>query len=402
MAKRIAFLVDSIFTIGGVQRVTAVIAKALTKDYDVTIITLDSPILHDRHLYGMDEVPDLKIKYFAYPEMCSWYLKLCKVYSYLYRKYLPQCEFASNLYAKSSLPNPHRRALATELNDGAYDTVIAVHVFFAIRLATVSSMLHHCQCIGWIHNSFDALTCKDSPYLGTELKRHYGYQLKKLNSVVTLYHQDALRYQQEYGLAVKTIYNPLTLQPGNPAQGNSKQLLAIGRMTPMHKGFDLLIDAFAALMDDAPGWTLHIVGDGPEKQNRMEQIQQHHAKKRIILHPFTQHIQDHYQQAQLYVLSSRWEGMPLVLVEAMAHGLPIVSADLPTCKEVMGSHATYFHTGDVEDMKKALHQAMNMTDWQEQSRQSLRIASHFKLDTIINQWKEILSYRSMERDTIIK
>ena len=50
--KKVCFLVDSIFTIGGVQRVTAVIAKELAKTYDVTIVTFDKPELHDESLYG--------------------------------------------------------------------------------------------------------------------------------------------------------------------------------------------------------------------------------------------------------------------------------------------------------------------------------------------------------------
>ena len=58
--KKICFLVDSIFTIGGVQRVTAVIAGALAKDYDVTIVTFDHPEKKDLSLYQLANYP---IKY---------------------------------------------------------------------------------------------------------------------------------------------------------------------------------------------------------------------------------------------------------------------------------------------------------------------------------------------------
>ena len=54
MAKKVCFLVDSIFSIGGVQRVTAVIAKALSNTYEVTIVTLDAPSAYDTTLYGLD------------------------------------------------------------------------------------------------------------------------------------------------------------------------------------------------------------------------------------------------------------------------------------------------------------------------------------------------------------
>lgn len=389
MAKKIAFIVDSIYTIGGVQRVTAVIAKSLTKEYDVTIITLDPTRLYEPSLYGMNEVKDLKVKYFIYPKVDALHAKICKIYSYLYRQYLPHCKFTSDLYAKSSLPNPRRRLMAKAFNREGYDTIVAVHAFLAIRLATISPLLH-CKCIGWIHNSYDALTQQGSPYLGPQLKSHYGYQLKKLDTVVTLYHEDALHYEKEYGLKVNTIYNPLTILPGHISIGNSKQLLAIGRMTPKHKGFDLLIDAFAKVMNEYQGWSLHIVGEGPEKEKLANQIKKNDAEKQIILHPFTNDIQAYYQDAQLYVLSSRWEGMPLVLVEAMAHGLPIIASDLPTCKEVMGDNAIYFHNNDTDDLAMALRNAMNMSDWQQRSKKSLLIADEFHVDKIIEKWKKIL------------
>ena len=64
--KKICFLTDSIFSIGGVQRVTAVIAKALSKDCDVTIVTFDSPRLQDTTLYGLNEA-DIHYRFFCYP-----------------------------------------------------------------------------------------------------------------------------------------------------------------------------------------------------------------------------------------------------------------------------------------------------------------------------------------------
>ena len=75
--KRICFLVDSIFSYGGVQRVTAVIAKELAKTYDVTIVTFDNPKDKDTNLYGLDEA-SIHYRFFAYPPVGSYYNKICK------------------------------------------------------------------------------------------------------------------------------------------------------------------------------------------------------------------------------------------------------------------------------------------------------------------------------------
>jgi len=183
--KRICFLVDSIFTIGGVQRVTAVIACALSKEYDVTIVTFDKPEQKDLTIYQLQDFP-IHYQLFSYPKIHPVKDRLCKAYSYLYRKLLPQCGITSDIYAYSSFPSKRQRALATILKKGKYDVVIGVHSFLAIRLATIRKELGNTKVIGWIHNSFEALLREGSPYLGTELKYHYGRQLQKLDKVIVL------------------------------------------------------------------------------------------------------------------------------------------------------------------------------------------------------------------------
>ena len=78
--KRICFLIDSIFSYGGVQRVTAVIAKELAKDCDVTIVTLDDPKDENTSLYDLNKV-NIHYRFFNYPETPKWKELFCKVYS---------------------------------------------------------------------------------------------------------------------------------------------------------------------------------------------------------------------------------------------------------------------------------------------------------------------------------
>ena len=92
------------------------------------------------------------------------------------------------------------------------------------------------------------------------------------------------------------------------------------------------------------------------------------------------------------MLSSRWEGFGLVLVEAMAHGLPVISSNLPTSKEIMGDFGLYFINGDVNGMARQMHAATQL-DWPKESKQALQIAARFNMDTIINQWKQLIDER---------
>ena len=384
MKRKVCFLMDSLFSYGGVQRVTAVIAKELAKDYDVTIVTFDKPEQKDTTLYDLKEA-DIRYRFFKYPQPATWKTKCCKAYSYLYRKWLPQTRLTSNIYSYSSFPSDKRNALIKELAASDYDVIIGVHAPLAVRLATCRKHLKKAKLIGWIHNSYEALFGEKSLYIGPELCKHYEFQLEKLAATVVLCQYDA----KEYHFPTTVIYNPLTLVPGEKATGTSKKFLAVGRFSRLHKGFDLLIEGFRIFAAENQEWTLDIVGEGVEEPIYRKLIKDYQLEDRIHIHPFTNDIQKYYSEAQVYVLSSRWEGFGLVLVEAMAHGLPIISSDLPTSLEIMGDFGMYFSIGDVKGMARQMKQATTM-DWTEKSEQALQIAERFNINTIIKQWKQLI------------
>ena len=389
--KRICFLVDSIFSYGGVQRVTAVIAKELSKTYDVSIVTFDHSEDKDTSLYGLNEAT-IHYRFFAYPSTGSLHNKICKAYSGFYQKYGLQSKWASYLYARSSFPTPLRKALTKELRNGHYDAIIGVHAPLAGRLATMKRHLPKVKCIGWIHNSFEALFSEGFIYIGAARKRHYVFQFRKLDHTIVLCEHDAETYTQyDSAFNPTVIYNPLTLKPGAPSTGTTKSFLAVGRFSRQHKGFDLLIEAFHLFSQKNQEWTLDIVGEGVEEELYRTLIKKYNLEDKVTIHPFTNHIQDYYSKAQVYVLSSRWEGFGLVLVEAMAHGLPVVSSDLPTSKEIMGDFGLYFKNGDIKDLAERLEEATHI-DWNQKSQEAFEIAKRFDINNIISRWKDMIEH----------
>ena len=388
--KRICFVVDSIFSIGGVQRVTAVIAKELAKDNDVSIVTFDKPELQDTTLYNLKEA-SITYRFVSYPRISKINNYICKTYSWWYLKIQPQSKWCSDLYAHSSFPSELQNILLVELKQGQYDVIIGVHAPLAARLATLKKHLPGTKCIGWLHNSYEALFGEKSHYyIGAKRRRHYIYQFRKLDNVVVLCKDDAKHFMAfDDKFVPSVIYNPLTLKQGKSSNGTSKRFLTIGRLTPLHKGIDLLIEAFHLFSQRNQEWCLDIVGEGKEENTFKNLIARYHLEDRITIHPFTNNIQEYYSNAQIYVLSSRWEGMPLVLVEAMAHGLPIVTSDLPVSKEIMGDFGMYFENENIEDLAQKLEEATHI-DWQEKSKEALAIAQRFDIENIIKQWKELI------------
>ena len=388
--NKICFIVDSIFTIGGVQRVTAVIAKELAKEHDVTIVTFDNADQKDTSLYNLHEA-SIKYRFFSYPKVSSTKKKICRIISGIYLKSQTNAKWCSDIYAHSSFPSELKDSLAEELQQGNYDVVIGVHAPLAARLANLRKQLPNTKLIGWLHNSYEALFGDNSHYyIGAKRRRHYIYQFRKLDNVVVLCQDDSNRFQQYDKLFIPTvIYNPLTLKPGNKSQGNSKRFLTIGRFTPLHKGIDLLIEAFHLFAQKNKDWQLDIVGGGEQKEAFQRLINRYQLEDRITIHPFTNKIQDFYSNAQVYVLSSRWEGMPLVLVEAMSHGLPIITSDLPVCQEILDDFGMYFPNSNIEGLAQRLEDATRI-DWKSKSEEAIKIAQRFDVEHIVEQWKQLI------------
>ncbi|WP_200304694.1 glycosyltransferase family 4 protein [Streptomyces adelaidensis] len=114
-----------------------------------------------------------------------------------------------------------------------------------------------------------------------------------------------------------------------PADPTSKIAVAAGRLFPQ-KGFDMLIPAWAKLVETYPDWQLRIYGSGEKKSELRNLIEEHHLYNHVFLMGHTDRLDDELAKASFYVLSSRFEGLPMVMIEAMSHALPVVSFDCPT------------------------------------------------------------------------
>lgn len=146
--------------------------------------------------------------------------------------------------------------------------------------------------------------------------------IRHMDRFVVLTHEDKTYWGNHSNIEV--IHNACTFAPTEQAALTSKRAIAVGRFTPQ-KGFDMLIDAWQQVAAKHPDWKLTIVGGGEEKEARERQIIGLGLQDTVQLYPPTQHIERELLDSALYVLSSRYEGLPMVLLEAMSCGLPAVS-----------------------------------------------------------------------------
>lgn len=178
---------------------------------------------------------------------------------------------------------------------------------------------------------------------------------------------------------------------GAPADLDAKVVLAAGRLN-VQKGFDWLVDAWAIVEAGHPDWTLRICGDGEERAALEAQVARHELD-RVELPGACSDMGAEMSRASIFALSSRFEGFPLVLCEAMSKGMAPVSFDCPTGPAEMiedGTSGLIVPLGDVEAFAAALARMIEDEDLRRRcGTAAARTGRSFKMDVIGPMWDEL-------------
>ena len=219
----------------------------------------------------------------------------------------------------------------------------------------------------------------------------------KIHRLVVLTQSDVKSYAENEkdfpeGLVCQ-IYNPSPIQTESYMQHSSKKVLACGRLAHQ-KGFDLLLDAWKEVEQQNIDWELEIVGDGFMREELERKVRDNNLQ-RVTLSHFTSNIKEKYAEAGIYVMSSRYEGLGLVLLEAESMSLPMVSFN---CKEgpkeiIKNGYNGYLAEAEnPHDLAEKLLSLIKDDNLREQmSRNAFEASRAFLTDKILDQWEELIN-----------
>ncbi|QIC61255.1 glycosyltransferase family 4 protein [Acinetobacter schindleri] len=220
---------------------------------------------------------------------------------------------------------------------------------------------------------------------------------KWCSRIVTLTERDKNFWDGKYNLAtsnkVIAIANPspYPLQDNLPLLSN-KNILCVGRLTHQ-KGFDLLIPAWAKIANQFSDWKVTIVGSGEDEQMLKHMAESSGVAESIIFAGQQKDMDQFYRKASFFCMSSRFEGLPMVLLEAQSYGLPIVSFDCDTGPaEVITNeeNGVLVQSLNIDKLSEALVYMINVNSnhYSELILNSKSSTERFKTDSVINIWEK--------------
>lgn len=219
----------------------------------------------------------------------------------------------------------------------------------------------------------------------------------KFDKFVVLTKEDMIAWGNLQNMTV--IPNFVDNIPDYVSGTREKRVICVGRVV-YQKGFDLMLNIWSEVVKSVKEWQLYIFGNGDksELEKKMESLG---LADTVHLMPATKRIGDEYDKSSLFALSSRYEGLPMVLLEAMSHGLPVVSFACPCGpKDVINPNfGSIVDNGDIQGFAKSMIEWMkNMDRLNEGSKNAYDAVHNYTKDKVMQKWVALFESLTLQHE----
>ncbi len=257
-----------------------------------------------------------------------------------------------------------------------------------IREGTVASLwlsqdVRHGRALAWLYRRCykraDRIVCQ-SDYMLEDLAEHFAVPRMKLARIYNPVDVERIRQQASAG--------------GNPFLGPGPHVVAAGRLS-REKGFDILLDAMALVHATVPSAQLTVLGEGSREADLKARRERLGLGEVVHFVGFQSNPALFFKHADLFVLSSRYEGLPNVVLEALALGTPVVATDCPGgAREILGdlSCARLVPNSDARLLAEAICTALRSGRGVAADDASLEgVLSRFRVERVVREFEDLLS-----------
>lgn len=284
----IAFLVDDISLPGGAERVICNVANLFVEELNKDVLIITTNKKNSNLFYNLNK---------------NVLIINLNIYNTQKNKYIKKFEVIKKL-----------KKIDKNYNIDKYFGVGTLNTLL-LKLALIKKNIY-----AYEHIEYDAIKKILIPF------RQIIYP--KLKGIIVLTEIDKIKYLK-LNDKVFLIPNFLSFYPKDSSSLNNKVILSIGRLTA-RKGFDYLIKSCNLIKEELKDWNVIIIGEGEEKEALYNLIKSYKLEEIIKIHLPTNNIIKYYENASIYVMPSLYEGFGMVLIEAMALGVPCISFNCPT------------------------------------------------------------------------
>lgn len=283
------------------------------------------------------------------------------------------------------------KKLRKYLADNAIDILVSCGVILSF-LSISSCKGLKTKCISWEHSS---MFIGNKDFRMQAIIRRYAAKKSNLNVVLTNKTRDD--YIKKYNIAEKRIvriYNPVDplVYRSNSYDSSSKYIISVGRLSYQKKIEDV-IKAGVKVFADYGDWEWHIYGDGEEKEKLQSLIEENNLQNNIFLKGRVSNIYDLYGKYAFIVMTSRYEGFPMTLLEAAGNRLPMISYDIDTGpSEIIrdGDNGYLIEADNIDELTKKIEDLIdNDKTRKSMSESSFNTALKFQLQEIVDEWDKI-------------
>jgi glycosyltransferase involved in cell wall biosynthesis len=241
-----------------------------------------------------------------------------------------------------------------------------------------------------------------------ELQASIRKRYRRLAALSVLTKRDRRRYRQHLpGERPRVVVVPNTVRDMGSLRADlsAKTVLAAGRYT-RQKGYDRLIKAWEIVAPGHPDWQLRICGDGPQRERLELMVERRRLGGSVTLAEPARDLGAEMEKASIFALSSRWEGLPLVLLEAMSTGMAIASIDCPTGPaDVLEDHVNglLIRPRTVAALAEGLAELMDDEELRRRcAARAIETAGNYRMEVVGPQWERVLERNWRRRPRILR